>query len=264
MKHSPLYILARRWSSSMLKKLAEKLPISGIILGDLFCQKRMFEYADFSLSEIARQARELNLQIIFQTPLYLTSKNFEQTFHLISYLSEANLVDGVFLHDIGLLQRLKNMGRLNLWWDRYSYNRDIVVSEELVSFLTENGISSIEVTRISDVDTVIANGNSSLINIYSPKVISFGRICYTEYFLGSPCKSPHILCDRDSLPVIVSTDGVFAQYAGDGFTLVDQNKSNHHIHIPKSYRERPNLGLLATISSLDDIESLLTLLEQNE
>jgi hypothetical protein len=244
----------------MVDSLYEKIALSGVVLGDLFCQRRMFEHADFGLPNVAQQARAAGLQIIFQTPLYLTSKNYEQSVQLVRYLSEANLLDGVLLHDIGLLQRLKSIAGLKLWWDRHSYNRDIVVSEQLVDFLTENGVSGIEVTRFSDADTVINKNSSSLVHIFGPRVASFGRKCYSEYFSGKVCKSPHVLCASVSLPVIVSTDGVLAQYTGDGFTLVDQTKPYHQLQVPQLYQEKERLGLLATISSLDDLERLQMLI----
>lgn len=214
-----LYVTAQRWSATMLQSLRGQA--TGVIMGDLFCQKRMFENEWFDLPGLAEQARNAGFEVIFQTPAYNTTRTMEPTLALIRKLAQGNLIDAVMVHDIGVVEAIRDLPALPLWWDRFAFNRDFIPNAPLVRFLRGEGISRVEVTRPGHVGDVAGGGCGVLLHGYGPEVASFGRICYTEDFLNEPCERK-ILCAR-SRPFIASVDKVPLQYIADGYTLLDKD-----------------------------------------
>jgi len=215
----PVYVTAQRWSAAMLESLRGHA--TGVILGDLFCQKRMFENEWFDVPGLAEEARRLGFEVLFQSPAYNTTRTIEPTLALIRKLARAGLLDGVLVHDIGVVDAVRELPRLALWWDRFSFNRDFIPNAPLITFLRGQGISRVEVTRPGHVGDVAGGGCGALLYGYGPEVASFGRICYTEDFLDEPCERK-ILCSG-SRPFIASADKVPLQYVADGYTLLDKN-----------------------------------------
>jgi hypothetical protein len=219
MKDPFLYVAAQRWSAAMLQGLRGHA--RGIVLGDLFCQKRMFENEWFDLPGLAEHARRVGFDVIFQSPAYNTTRTMESTLALIRKLAQSGLIDAVLVHDIGMVEAMRDLSGLALWWDRFSFNRDFIPNAPLIAFLRGQGISRIEVTRPGHVSDVAAGGCGVLLYGYGPEIASFGRICYTEHFLDQPCERK-ILCAR-SRAFIASVDKVPLQYLADGYTLIDKD-----------------------------------------
>jgi hypothetical protein len=219
MKALSIYVTAQRWSIAFLDALRGHA--TGVVLGDLFCQKRMFEDEWFDIFDLARHARSVGFEVVFQTPAYNTPRSLEPTMALIRKLARENLIDAALVHDIGVVQAMEEYSGVSLWWDRFSFNRDFIPNAPLITFLRNQRISRIEVTRPAHVGDVAEGGCGVLLYCYGPEIASFGRICYTEYFLNEPCERK-ILCAR-SRPFIASVDKVPLQYLADGYTLLDKD-----------------------------------------
>lgn len=217
MNDPSVYVTAQRWSRTMLQSLRGHA--TGIVLGDLFCQKRMFENEWFDVPGLADEARGAGFEVIFQTPAYNTTRTIESTLALIRKLARAGLLDGVLVHDVGVVEAMRDL-HVAMWWDRFSFNRDFIPNAPLIAFLRGQGISRVEVTRPVHVGDVDGGGCGALLYGYGPEVASFGRVCYTEDFLDEPCERK-ILCSG-SRPFIASVDKVPLQYVADGFTLLDK------------------------------------------
>lgn len=215
-----VYVTARYWDDAMVDALAGR--VAGVILGDPFCQKRMFRRGAFDIPALARRARDRGLRVALQTPAYDTSRSFESTVALAQHLADGRLVDAVLLHDVGVLRAVRGTPEVELWWDRLSFNRDVVPNAPLLEFLVAQGISRVELLRASDAPAVAAAGCAPLLRAYGPEVVSFGRVCYTEYFLDEPCGT-QILC-RSRSPSVASVDKVRLDYVADGFTLLDRRE----------------------------------------
>lgn len=246
------YVAIQRWSHALVKTLQGR--VGGIILGDLFCQKRMFENEWFEVLELAYLARQLGLQVVFQTPVYNTTNTIEQTTSLIRKLYTTSLVNAVLVHDVGVLQVLSELADLDLWWDRFSFNRDFVPNTQLVNFLMAHRISAVEVIRPNHIEDVSRQGCGVLFYGYGPNVATFGRICYTEYFLNEPC-GQRILCSQRQ-PFIVSADKVPLQYLADGYTLLDKNPSIQTVFDLHTDQIAKVNGIICYLRGNDELDKL--------
>jgi hypothetical protein len=227
MTRTPLYVTAQRWSTTLIEQLRGQA--TGIVLGDLFCQKRMFENEWFDVVDLAGCARGMGLEVVFQTPAYNTTRTIEPTLALMRKLAAAGLMQAILVHDIGILDAARELHGVELWWDRFSFNRDFIPNAPLMSFLKQQGISRVEVTRPAHVHSVDDSGCPVLLYAYGPEIASFGRTCYTEQFLNESCERK-ILCAR-SKPFIASIDKVPLQYLADGYTLLDREASEVHLGV---------------------------------
>jgi hypothetical protein len=248
----PIYVTAQRWSLAIAEALRDHA--RGIILGDLFCQKRMFENDLFDLLDIARSAKDLGFEVVFQTPVYNTTRTMDPTLALIRKLAGDGRLDAILVHDIGVVQAIQEVKGVELWWDRFSFNRDFVPNAPLMEFLRGQGISRVEVIHPAHVPAVADHGLGVLLYGYGPEIASFGRICYTEYFLNEPCERK-ILC-RHSQPVIASVDKVPLQYVADGYTLIDKNEPVVRLPAIEPDLARRITGLTAYLRGPEEIESL--------
>src|SRR5215204_6379483 len=101
MRDTGVYVAAQRWSRPLLEAVGEIA--TGVILGDLFCQKRMFENEWFDLLDFAQRARSLGLEVVFQSPAYNTTRTVEQTVSLVRKLAGESLLDAALVHDVGVV-----------------------------------------------------------------------------------------------------------------------------------------------------------------
>lgn len=250
----PLYVTAQRWNTGLVDALGGKA--DGVVLGDLFCQKRMFAGEWFDVEELAGRARAAGLEVVFQTPMYNTPRDFEPTLALVERLAGRGLVDAVMLHDVGVLAACAGLDAA-LWWDRHGFNRDFVPSAPLLEFLRENGVARVEGLHPRHAVAIRAGGAEPLLYCFGPHVASFGRICYTEYFRNEPC-GRKILC-RDHRPAISSTDRVHLEYVADGYTLLDRADPDVRLARLQPAERAALGGLTAYIRSPAEIEPLLAL-----
>jgi hypothetical protein len=258
MTDTALYVAAQRWSRPLLDALEGRA--TGVILGDLFCQKRMFENEWFDIFDFARRARSLGLDVVFQTPAYNTTRTMEQTVSLARKLAGESLLDAALVHDVGVAEALAEFEAVGLWWDRFAFNRDIVPSAYLVDFLLEHRVSRVELVRASQVGEVAGRGCGALLYAYGPEVASFGRVCYTEYFLDEPCERK-ILCGSRR-PFIASADKVPLQYLADGYTLLDRSDPVHTLPRLDASAASQVSGLTAYVRGEHELEELSRAVEE--
>ncbi len=90
----------------IIDSLAADPEVCGVVLGDLFCNQRMFAGGEAELEETVRQAKAAGLAVWYQTPRYLTDPVYDLTLERIRFWKKHGLIDGVILQDIGLLSEL--------------------------------------------------------------------------------------------------------------------------------------------------------------
>ena len=175
----------RHWSMGFLGKLAEETN-AGCILGDPFCQVRMFGQGEWGLITAAKAARALGLTIAVQTPVYLTPRNFMATTRLIFYLLEQELAEMIYLQDIGLLRYIKDADVQKVW-TVWGWNRGENVTSDLLELLGELGITHLETDKYSRVASITSSGLQAVYRRYSPTIVSFGRFCNIQAYLNQTC-----------------------------------------------------------------------------
>ena len=180
--------------------------VRGIILGDPFCPLRMFEHGNWDIPVFAKSAKEAGLCVALQTPVYLTQRNFNDMFSLIRFLERRELLDLLFVQDVGLLSELKESDfRVPTCWSFWGGGRGDTLSRDLLNFLTQLNLQYLETNKPSRVGPLQECGLKVIYRLYAPQVATFGRFCYTQYITGSPCNGGD-LCKHEQ-PGLVSTDG---------------------------------------------------------
>ena len=81
--------------------------VDAVIIGDLFCNKRMFG-SDIQLIKSAEAFHNAGIKVCFQSPMYLTSRCFSSVAEKIEYLCKNNICDTVILQNMGLLRSIRN------------------------------------------------------------------------------------------------------------------------------------------------------------
>lgn len=215
----------------MLAYAAGKKLIDGVVLGDPFCLSRA-RIGLFDIPRLARQAKEKGLFVSYQTPVYLTSRNFDTILSLVENLVREGIADEIRIQDMGLLERIRTISAsgVNIVWSIYGYQRefpgmDIPLNQGWIDFLKSHGVNSFEI--ISPVGFSIVDENYPLrfnIHVHHGKLdpITFSRHCYTETYTGQccrdiaetggrpPCDEPYFLQDEE---------GKTAHYVVDGYRL---------------------------------------------
>ena len=197
----------QRWTKRQLVDLTRFSDrVRGVILGDPFCPLRMFEHSNWEIPEFAEFAKEAGLSVALQTPVYLTQRNISNVFSMIRFLESRNLVDLLFVQDVGLLSELKDSNsRIPTCWSLWGRNRGNMLNLDLLDFLTQLNVQYLETDRPSRVAPLQEYGLKVMYRLYAPKVATFGRFCYTQYITGSRCDDGD-LCLHEQ-PRLVSANG---------------------------------------------------------
>lgn len=158
---------------------------TGYILGDAFCNKRMFRYGDLGLIEAIYTANLSNKEVIYQTPMYLTDRAFARETEKIVYLHEKIGVNKLLVQDIGLIMWLnKHIPDIQIIWSRLGKTRNSIINHGFVEFLQSIGISSMEIES-PEKARAIATYN---IEVYSVdgylNYMTLSRDCYNNYLLN--------------------------------------------------------------------------------
>lgn len=218
---TPLFIGMPQWTKQSLKDLTPAADRKlGIILGDPFCSERMFHYGDLEIPSFAEEAVQKGLQVAYQTPVYLTSRSYNETFRMIMLLRERNLLDMLLLQDVGLLMQLKQEGvDVPICWSYWATKRSDLLSRDFLDLLLESGVTYIETVKPKRIGLMQEYGYKVLYRIYSPSVVTFGRVCYNRYFNNESTESQPPRCMTDI--TMVSQDGKL-KYFVQGYQITYQ------------------------------------------
>lgn len=131
---------------------AKNLRISGLIMGDLYCSRRMFRYGKAQMIDSIRLAHSRGLYVIYQTPRYLTERIYRETLDTILYLCRDKIIDSVLLQDFGLLERLhKEIPELKLYWSNTAVPRNEADNLLHYRLLKDMGVFGVEVNRANRI-----------------------------------------------------------------------------------------------------------------
>jgi len=170
--------------------------VSGIILGDPFCEYHMFQHGDFDLIEFAEKAKTVGKVVVYQTPAYLTHPIFDKTLSIIQYLEKKKVCDWILAQDVGLIHLCsKNKTTIPICWSVWGYNRSNFISYNLVNFLMSIGIQGIEINNPGWGEHVSFLNLQVFLNGYAPTVVSFRQTCYVESVYKTHCNNGD-LCQK--------------------------------------------------------------------
>lgn len=133
------------YNREVIQKICENPKTDGVVIGDLYCQKRMFENGIYDMFEYIDVLKQYGKKVIFQTPRYITDRNMEQELEKLRFLVEKKHIDGVIVQDIGVAAEIADLfPDLEMIWGRMGYNRNPVVNKSFFEFLKRYHVLSVE------------------------------------------------------------------------------------------------------------------------
>ncbi|MEE1086818.1 MAG: hypothetical protein U0L05_06595 [Schaedlerella sp.] len=170
------------YDRDVIRKICEHPQIDGVVIGDLYCQKRMFEngiYDMFAYIDILKSCGE---KVIFQTPRYITDRNMEEEIEKVRFLVENKQIDAVIVQDIGVAAEIAEiLPDLELIWGKMGYNRNPVANRSFFEFLKQYRVYSVETADPKRKQVFQAMGLNVYTMVGDLKYQSVNRECYYLY-----------------------------------------------------------------------------------
>lgn len=169
-------------ASSMLFESPE---IDGIIIGAPFCSHKMFRYGESDMLDYAHTICLANKEVIYQTPVYITSRNFNSVTSLIAYFHDKCQVKKYLVQDVGLVCWIRERYTdVDLIWSHWGRNRNSLMNHDFINFLICLGIAGIE-TDIPERIQKICKAGLPVYAVYgNTSYNTLSRECYNSYMLN--------------------------------------------------------------------------------
>lgn len=159
--------------------------VKGILLGDLFCHERMFENGVADLILMIKSVLESDKVLVYQAPLFVTSRNIREVRSVLGLISEAAKEYFVIVQDFGTADMVaRDFGKLKLVWGQLGRVRELRFSDPFLAFLKDRGFYGFEtgddgmIARLREFDLVPFVTAS----FFTYKTL--GRECYLKYQTG--------------------------------------------------------------------------------
>ena len=191
------------WTLGELEKVLQfsNEQVAGIILGDPFCEFRMFPHGNWDLVALAKSAKGAGKTVVYQTPVYLTHPRFENTVSAIQHLENNGLCDWILAQDVGLISYLHDAAmRTPVSWSIWGTDRTSSISYSYVNFLISLGVRGMEVVNPEWIEPINHLGLQVLMRSYAPTVITYRHKCYVESFFNIRCNMGD-LCQKSKFQI---------------------------------------------------------------
>ncbi len=166
-----------------LDKLLDNQQIEGIIFGDYFCNRKMYKSGMTDLISYAEKTVQKGKDIYYQTPVYITSRNFSYVLDIAEMLRRICDRVGksikILVQDVGMVRILKEeMAESELIWGQFGRNRENTITKTFLKFLKDIDVSGAVVTEIGR-SIVYREMGLKVYGIYGTyHCQTFGRTCY--------------------------------------------------------------------------------------
>lgn len=192
--------------------------ITGLVLGDLFCQRRMFDFGEMGFMDAVKQVCQAGREIVYQTPLYVTPDNFASVCDTLGYLNELGK-GKVLLQDVGLARKVREAyPSLVPVWSRMGRSREYTFGSEFLRFLKSCGVEAFETDRPEMAQPLSQCGLGAWLVYGNLHYRTVGRVCYTRYQTGCPEDNCAALCRQSNLRMQLADDPSFPMTV-DGYIL---------------------------------------------
>lgn len=165
--------------------LCQSDEVRGVVLGDLFCQKRMFGNGTVDLILFLEKLMLAGKEAIYQAPLYVTSRNLDEVVSILKLLSGYKGKAYVIVQDFGTAQAAsRDFPGIKLIWGQMGRVREHRFSDDFLDFLKLKGFYGMETSspelaaRLAKRQMAVLWGNARL--TYE----TLGRNCYLRYQTG--------------------------------------------------------------------------------
>lgn len=158
--------------------------IHGIVLGDLFCQKRMFEEGEPSFYRMLFRVGDSGKKLVYQTPVYVTEQEFEKVTRLLEFIDREYPGSIISATDIGLASFLKkHYNHILIIWNRMGHSRERYHNRDFFHFLKKSGFTAIETADPGEAERAESAGLAAWLIYGDLHYQTMGRVCYTRYQL---------------------------------------------------------------------------------
>lgn len=187
------------YDNAYFTELVSKKDIKGLVVGDLFCNNRMFEHGIIDLLLLIDTIASHKKTIIFQCPIYVTSRNIDQISFMLKYIERKNTKTYVIVHDLGMVNLIhREFKNFEIIWGRMARFRDYVLNHDFLMLLKDIGISGFELQNLKYRYLVQNSGLMPFIVYGEMKYVTIGRQCYNKY-QGLECCREDCLNGRYSM-----------------------------------------------------------------
>ena len=216
--------------------------VDGIVLGDWFCQRKMFKYGESQLYDYINIVGRSSKKLIYQTPIYITSRNRMQVVDTIKYIN-SNFADSIILtQDIGMLKFIKdNCDNVDVAWSRMGRTIEYSFNRLFYEALRELGVGLFETESLPMAKDLMDSQIQPLLVYGNTQYRTIGRRCYCKYELNAPQEDCSRLC-RGSEYEMETVDGLYSMSI-DGYML--------------GYKLKYNPDILNTYKKIDDVRMVL-------
>jgi len=226
----------------------------GLILGDLFCENRMFENGNNDLIKFFDILSKTKKDIIYQLPYYITSRNRTQIMNNLKTLQALKPDAIILVTDVGYANLIKNTyTTFRLSWSNMQRNRENSRNEYTYEFLKELGVDYIETPEKDTINNIRSHGIEPWLVYGFTRYKTFGRVCYVQQQLSQNLPECRKTCIDSGYSLVedrtgyeLTMDGYILgkkfEYAND---IIDKNETicvyaKNYKNLQKILREIPN------------------------
>lgn len=176
-----IYIGLARYTEQNIGQIIDMKP-DGVILGDILCNKRMFPFGGVELADYMSQLVKKGIKVIYQTPMYLTDRIFEQVISDIRYYYAKNLISSVIVQDVGAASKIRSVcPSSEIIWGRMGYARTPVINKSTISFYLNSGVSGFECKNEIHHQVASDLGATPYLVYGWPSYRTINRECYYRF-----------------------------------------------------------------------------------
>lgn len=186
--------------------------VAGIILGDLFCHRRMFENGVADLILMIKRVLESDKVLVYQAPLFVTSRNISEVRSVLGLISGAVKNSFVIVQDFGTAEMVaKDFGKLKLIWGQLGRVRELRYSSQFLELIKSKGFYGFETGNDGMIEKLREFDLIPFITASFFTYKTLGRECYLEYQTGkcdpTLCKSGYYKLKAQQMDYEMTIDG---------------------------------------------------------
>lgn len=171
-----------KYDRETIHQLCADDQLNGIVVGDLFCGRRMFQ-GGISEQIVSMEAIiQSGKSVVYQMPVYVTSRNVEEVRSVLEFLKSSAQDVKVIVHDMGMAEELKReFHDFHVIWGRLGRARKEGHSSAFLELLSGENFYGIELTdAVKSRDFHVGNLHPCF--VYGNMHYStFGRQCMNRY-----------------------------------------------------------------------------------
>lgn len=161
--------------------------ISGILFGDYFCSRKMYEGGAAEMLKGVQKAVQAGKRVFFRTKAFASPFDYAQILETVSVICSLDPRAAILCQDIGLASDIrKEFPSHEIVWGRMSRNREDLITSESVKFLLHKNITSVAATEEKRLSR-FRNLGMKVYGVYGDySWTTFGRTCYNADQISVP------------------------------------------------------------------------------